>query len=111
MTEAAAVISRLLDYIDRVDIASQLGSPRPEFKTVDGGPIFPEDSEDPWWLTAMQKKPPDEEQAQAADEDGPASEVDEDEPHEVSDDDPLSSCGTPSTGVLTYEPVVAWTRS
>ena len=45
--EASAVIKRLLDWIDRVDIASQEGLPKPVFEAADGSPIFP-DGEEPW---------------------------------------------------------------
>ena len=38
---AGRVFLRLLDYIDRVDIASKNGSPRPKFIGDDGEPIFP----------------------------------------------------------------------
>ena len=45
--EASAVIKRLLDWIDRVDAASQEGLPKPMFEDADGSPIFPDD-EEPW---------------------------------------------------------------
>ena len=45
--EASAVIKKLLDWIDRVDIASQEGLPKPVFEAADGSPIFP-DGEEPW---------------------------------------------------------------
>ena len=48
--EASAVIHRLLDWIDRVDLASQTGVPRPAFATIDGEPIFPPE-EERCWLT------------------------------------------------------------
>ena len=38
---ALKVIKHLLDWISRVDLASQQGLPRPVFKTVDGEPISP----------------------------------------------------------------------
>jgi hypothetical protein len=107
MPDAAAVITRLLTYIDRVDIASHAGAPRPPFQTPDGDPIFPEDPEDHWWLTAIQRKAPDpEEQANAGDEDGPPSELEEGEALHVSDDDPLSDDGLAVEA--NYEPNVAW---
>ena len=69
---ALAVIKRLLDWISRVDIASQQGAPRPMFETADGYPIFPPEEEQ-WWLTDFQqrKKPED----IAGDEDGPPTEA------------------------------------
>jgi hypothetical protein len=106
MPAASVVISKLLDYISRVDVASQTGAARPDFKTADGEHIFPEDPEELWWLTAVQRKAPEPEEQ--ADEDGPPSELDEDEPREVSDDDPLSEDGRPETDPSNYEPVVAW---
>ena len=57
--DAHVVFQRLLDFIERCDIASQLGLPRPEFKTLDGEAIFPEDDE-PWWLTEVSKRISDE---------------------------------------------------
>ena len=45
---ALAVIKRLLDWISRVDLASQQGLPRPVLKTVGGDPIFPPEEEQ-WW--------------------------------------------------------------
>ena len=45
--EASTVIKKLLDLIDRVDFASQEGSPKPEFKAADGSPIYP-DGDEPW---------------------------------------------------------------
>ena len=72
---AAAVLHRLLDWIDRVDIASKRDEPRPLFATAEGGSIWPED-DDPWWLTEMQRKTPKESQPGLGpgDEDGPAEE-------------------------------------
>ena len=39
--QASTVIHNLLDWIDRVDLASQRGSPRPAFMTLNGEDIFP----------------------------------------------------------------------
>ena len=71
--KALAVIKRLLDWISRVDLASQQGLPRPVFKTVDGDPIFPPE-EKQWWLTDFQPRKKAEEIA--GDEDGPPTEAD-----------------------------------
>jgi len=49
---ALDVIRKLLDWISRVDLASQQGLPRPAFNTVDGKAIFPP-QEDRWWLTEL----------------------------------------------------------
>ena len=110
MPDASNVIAKLLDYIDRVDMASQVGAPKPAFKTVEGGSIFPEDPEDAWWLTDISRKAPEEEKD--ADSDGPPSQLDENEPREVSDDDPLCSDeeGRPNQepSSSSYEPSVAW---
>ena len=43
--EAHVVFQRLLDWIDRCDVASQTGEPKPLFQTVGGEPIFPEDDD------------------------------------------------------------------
>ena len=89
---AAAVIHRLLDWIDRADLASQHGDPKPLFTTTSGEAIFPED-EDPWWLTEVQRKPTTDSHP-PGDEDGPAEEEGDvvDEVGEFTDDeDPPSS--------------------
>ena len=85
--KALAVIKRLLDWISRVDLASQQGFPRPAFKTVEGDPIFPPEEEQ-WWLTVFQqrKKPED----IAGDEDGPPTEAEEEEKDDTDDEDPTS---------------------
>ena len=107
--EATAVMKRLLDWIDRVDRASQTGAPKPAFQTEDGHAIFPDDDE-PWWLTDVARRAPEEEEQQNGDEDGPPSDVDEALQAEVSDDDPLSEAGDlPSTSEAgPHVPVVAW---
>ena len=51
-----AVVNRLLDWIDRLDEASQVGAPRPPFQTLDGDAIFP-DLEEYWWLPEQQREP------------------------------------------------------
>ena len=89
---AQVVIHKLLDWIDRVDRASQIGAPRPAFETLDRRSIFPEDEEDKWWLTdvANRKTPAPPVQP---DEDGPPSsegeQVDDDD-KSVEDEDPLT---------------------
>ena len=87
--DALKVYQNLLAWIDEVDVASQLGQPRPAFKTADGDPIFPDDDRK-WWLTDVQKRKPDEEAP--GDEDGPLSEVDADK-DVTDDDDPTSDEG------------------
>ena len=69
--KAQEVMHRLLDWIDRVDMASHAGIQRPPFCTPAGEPIFPEDDDDMWWLTELQRRHQD--AAKRADEDGPAS--------------------------------------
>ena len=89
---AQRVIHKLLNWIERVDEASQIGAPRPAFETVDHQPIFPEDEEDKWWLTDVQNRKEPAAQ-QPADEDGPPSSEGEhvsDEDKMVSDEDPMS---------------------
>ena len=87
------MIHKLLNWIERVDRASQTGAPRPAFETVDHESIFPEDDEDKLWLTDVQnRKEPAAPQA-PADEDGPPSSEGEhvsDEDKMVSDEDPMS---------------------
>jgi len=84
---ALAVIKRLLDWISRVDLASQQGFPRPAFKTVEGDPIFPPEEEQ-WWLTDFQQRKKPEEIA--GDEDGPPTEAEEADKSETDDEDPTS---------------------
>ena len=71
------------DWIDRVDLASQYGLPTPLFETLEGEPIFPED-EDPWWLTDVSRKVKEEGEKAEGDEDGPPSELEEEQRAEVS---------------------------
>ena len=87
------MIHKLLDWIERVDRASQTGAPRPAFETVDHESIFPEDDEGKWWLTDVQNRKTPETQQPPADEDGaPSSEGEHvsDEDKMVSDEDPMS---------------------
>ena len=53
--DAQVVIHRLLDWMDRIDLATQTGDPRPPFKTADGEDIFP-DNDSPWWLTDVSRR-------------------------------------------------------
>ena len=84
--EALRVYQDLLAWIEEVDLASQRQTPRPAFTTQRGDPIFPsEDSK--WWLTDVQKRKPAE--IPPGNEDGPASEVEEDK-EDTEDEDPTS---------------------
>ena len=101
--DAQVVIHRLLDWMDRVDLATQTGAPRPPFKTADGEDIFPEDG-DPWWLTDVSRRAPAEEQ-ENGDEDGPPSDMEEEgQQAEVSDEDPMSS----EDDAAPYTPNLGW---
>ena len=100
---AAAVIHKLLDWIDRVDSASKFGLLPPAFKTPEGEDIFPDE---PWWLTDVQRKeePEGEKEPIKGDEDGPASEDEaadlEDAPPDdalTEDEDPLSDADAADT--------------
>eukprot|EP00973_Karenia_brevis_P088514 12273609-Karenia_brevis.AAC.1 len=119
---AAAVMHRLLDWIERADIACQRGEAKPTFATTKGEAIFPED-EYPWWLTDVQLRPTSE-PTHPGDEDGPAEDEVElvDEIEEFFDDeDPLSSeaegkhegGGDEEVGSQPLErpPRVAWKRN
>ena len=111
--EAHVVFQRLLDWIDRCDVASQTGEPKPLFQTVGGEPIFPED-DDPWWLTDISRRLADDAK-QDGDEDGPATEgEDEAEQREVSDEDPVSEPEqhvSASSSSSQHELHLAWGRS
>ena len=89
------VLQRLLDWMDRCDVAMQHGWAKPEFQTTTGEEIFP-DSDEAWWLTEMSKRCPTE-APHPEDEDGPWEEDQEEEREELSDDDPPTSedDGTP----------------
>ena len=84
---ALAVIRKLLDWISRVDLASQQGLARPAFKAVNGDPIFPPEEEQ-WWLTDFQQRKKPEETA--GDEDGPATDAEGEDKSETDDEDPTS---------------------
>ena len=101
--DAQVVIHRLLDFMDRVDLATQTGAPRPLFRTADGEDIFP-DNDEPWWLTDVSRRAPAEEQ-ENGDEDGPPSEMEEEgQQAEVSDEDPMSC----EAEAARYTPTVGW---
>ena len=77
---ASEVLLRLLRFIDRVDVASQNGSPRPDFVAEDGEDIFPPagSPNEKWWLTELSRRK--EEERVARDElleEGPASSEDD----------------------------------
>jgi len=99
---ASIVIRKLLDWIDRVDIASQRSEPRPPFATPAEGPIYPEDG-DPWWLTELSRRVREEPEPAPGDEDGPASGEEGPADDALTDDeDPLSEgeskAGAPESG-------------
>ena len=107
------VFQRLLDWIDRCDVASQTGEPKPLFQTVGGEPIFPED-DDPWWLTDISRRLADDAK-QDGDEDGPATEGEEEgEQKELSDEDPVSDPEQHVSSLASssqHELHLAWGRS
>ena len=109
---ALAVIKKLLDWISRVDLASQQGLPRPVFKTVGGDPIFPPEEEQ-WWLTDFQQRKKPEEIA--GDEDGPPTEAEEEEKDDTDDEDPTSEEEAAEQGGghqndPTFRPATAWRK-
>ena len=111
--DAQVVFRRLLDWIDRCDVASQSGLPKPTFETLDGEPIFPEDEDDAWWLTDVSKRVAAEEQVNG-DEDGPATDDEgggEGEQKDVLDDDPSSEAEEAAASSSNqHVPIVAWTK-
>jgi len=107
--DATVVIKNLLDWIDKVDESSRTGAPKPAFETEAGEPIFPPDPEDKWWLTDVSKRA-EPEKEEAGDEDGPASDLEEDMRRDASDSDPLSEhegVGA-AQGRGAKKPVVGW---
>ena len=110
---ALAVIKRLLDWISRVDLASQQGLPRPAFKAVDGQPIFPPEEEQ-WWLTDFQQRKKPEETV--GDEDGPPTEAEEEDKSETDDEDPSSEedvaikCDAPKHDPLFHSGTPQWRK-
>ena len=107
MPEASVVIKRLLDWIDRCDLASQAGNVKPSFQTVDGEPIFPADEYSEWWLTELSRKLPEEEK-QPGDEDGPASEHEEEAGEEHDSDPPSEVEAVLPSEFDNHVPNVAW---
>ena len=89
-------------------MASQHGLPKPDFETLDGEPIFPEDDE-PWWLTDVSRKVQEEGEKAEGDEDGPPSGLEEEQRAEVSASESESEA---RVGALSssHEPYVAWNR-
>ena len=117
---AAAVLHRLLDWIDRADYASQRREPRPFFGTPEGDAIFPE-GDDPWWLTEMQRRKSDSEEEIPGDEDGPVLSGGDDGPAEeaLTEDDDCSSSNESfpepprddhAQGNANWDPRLAWLR-
>ena len=51
----AAVLHRLLGWIDRADRAAQAGGAKPAFETAEGEPVFPTDQTE-WWLTEFERR-------------------------------------------------------
>ena len=82
--ETAAVLHRLLDWMDRYDVAMQHGWAKPAFQTITGEEIFP-DSDEAWWLTEMSKRGPTE-APHPGDEDGPWEEDQEEEEEDQEND-------------------------
>ena len=101
--DATVVIHRLLDYMNRVEVATQQGRAQPPFKTLEGVDIFPPEDE-LWWLTDVSRRAKDEDE-QPADEDGPPSEIEEEHKDEVSCSEQASSDGGDAPP---HTPVLAW---
>ena len=104
--EALRVYQNLLTWIEEVDLASQRQTSRPAFATHRGDPIFPGEDRK-WWLTDVQKRNP--EAIPPGDEDGPASEVEEDK-EDTEDEDPTSEEDENQTGTVTssFQTARAW---
>ena len=106
---ASVVIRGLLSWIDRADIASQRGGPRPAFSTPTGEHIFPDE---PWWLTELERRTQDEPQVAEDDEDGPASSAEDciaDDAALTDDEDPPSDGdGLDAEASAPHDPELAW---
>ena len=88
----------------RVVFATQTTARPPPFKTADGEDIFP-DNDSPCWLTDVSRRARADQEQDAGDEDGPASEIEEEgQQAMVSDDDPVSS----EAEATTYTPSLGW---
>ena len=90
----AKVLHLLLDWIDKCDIASQLGLEKPPCQTESGEKIIPTDENDIWWLTELQCRKTEEDEPDKhmgdGDEDGPPKSS-EDEKADITDDDETMS--------------------
>ena len=75
---------------------------------MEGEPIFPED-EDPWWLTDVSRKVKEEGEKAEGDEDGPPSELEEEQRAEVSASESGSEARVGASS-SSHEPHVAWYR-
>ena len=108
--EASLVMKRLLDWIDRADMASQMGAPKPAFQTEESERIFPEGDE-PWWLTDAGKFVASAEGM--GDEDGPPSDMEEgveEQQAEVTDSDASEPEGPARPATASFVPFVAWAK-
>ena len=103
--QASTVIRNLLGWIDRVDTASQHGTPRPSFSTLEGEDIFPDD---PWWLTDVQKRAVPEEESEPGDEDGPPSDDGQADDAALTDDEDPPSGEEHMVERLERDPEVYW---
>ena len=102
---AGRVLLRLLDYIDRVDRASQDGSPRPKFMGDDGEPIFPLSGhpDELWWLTELSRRKT---EARIAREELLEEGADESDDEEISEEDVVKDkkdCDDDETDVFSDE--------
>ena len=113
-TRSIGSFPKIVASIDRCDVASQHGLPKPTFETADGEPIFPEDEDDAWWLTDVSKRVAAENIADA-NEDGPATDddgVEDQEEKEVPDDDPSSDAEEVADSTSNqHVPIVAWSKN
>ena len=81
--------------------------PKSDFETLEGEPTFPED-EEPWWLTDVSRKVKEEGEKAEGDEDGPPSELEE-EQREVSASESESEARVGASS-SSHESYVAWNR-
>ena len=90
--ETAAVLHRLLGWIDRADRAAQAGEPKPASTTPEGEAIFPEDDEE-WWLTRFERRKKNAAEEEPSSSDPESEHGDQEDAEEEEDEDSTDTDG------------------